>query len=263
MRTAGRQDSLRALGFFDAICVSLGVIWCLTLTSVSARAQQSSVTGQVAVVRHISGKDVSTQGSAPDASNVVVWLMPLENAAAAPAATPAAQPPPQLVQRNKSFEPHVLVIQVGSTVQFPNKDPFFHNVFSLFDGKRFDLGLYEGGSTNSARFDRAGISFLFCNIHPEMSAIIVAVATPYFALSDHSGYVAIPKVPDGRYLMHLWYERSSLESLKSLDHPVTVSDSTHSLPLIQVIDNGDYKLAHKNKYGQDYVPPASPAYSHP
>jgi len=65
----------------------------------------------------------------------------------------------------------VLVVPVGSVVDFPNHDPFFHNVFSLFDGKRFDLGLYEAGATNSVRFDRLGVSFLFCNIHPEMSAV--------------------------------------------------------------------------------------------
>jgi plastocyanin len=239
------------------------VTWCLCSTSLSAQSQPSAVTGQVEVVRRTAAKEISTQRGAPDASNVALWLMPLDTAVAPTAAAQPVQSSQQLVQRNKSFEPHVLVIQVGSMVQFPNKDPFFHNVFSLFDGKRFDLGLYEGGSTNSARFDRAGISFLFCNIHPEMSAVVVAVATPYFALSDHSGHVAIPDVPDGRYLMRVWYERSSPESLKSLDRPFTVSNSTHSLPLVQVMDNGDYKLAHKNKYGQDYVPPSSPAYSHP
>jgi hypothetical protein len=96
-----------------------------------------------------------------------------------------------------------------------------------------------------------------------MNAIVVAVATPYFAVSDHGGRVAIPAVPDGHYVLHVWYERSSPEELKGLERPVTVSGSAHSLPAIQVTDNGDYKLAHKNKYGQDYVPPSGPAYSHP
>lgn len=207
-------------------------------------------------------KPASNSANTPDASNVVVWLTPSDSSAVSAApASPTHHP--QLVQRNKSFDPHVLVIQVGSSVQFPNKDPFFHNVFSLFDGKRFDLGLYEGGSTNFARFDRVGISFLFCNIHPEMSAIVVAVATPYFAVSDHSGRVAISGVSDGLYLLHVWYERSSPKELKDLDRPVTISESAHSLPTILVTDNGDFRLTHKNKYGQDYVPSSGPAYAHP
>ena len=174
MRSGGHRISLHVLGFLGTTCLSL----CLGLASVSAQSQQPSITGQVEVVKRNAGKEVSSAGKAPDAANVVVWLTPLDNSVAASVATQPSQQLPQLTQHNKSFEPHILVIQVGSTVQFPNKDPFFHNVFSLFDGKRFDLGLYEGGSTNSARFDRAGISFLFCNIHPEMSAIVVAVATP-------------------------------------------------------------------------------------
>jgi plastocyanin len=259
MRAAG--DKLFRYG--SRLSVAMGFSLCASFLGALAHGQQSSVGGQVEVIRRNAAKPASTSANASDASNVVVWLTPADGSAVTTSAASLAQRHPQLVQHNKSFEPHVLVIQVGSTVQFPNKDPFFHNVFSLFDGKRFDLGLYEGGSTNSARFDRVGISFLFCNIHPEMNAIVVAVATPYFAVSDHGGRVAIPAVPDGQYVLHVWYERSSPEELKSLERPVTVSGSAHSLPAIQVTDNGDYKLAHKNKYGQDYVSPSGPAYNHP
>ena len=258
MRATSRKRSACRPRFSGAVCVAL----CSSLAGTFAHAQQSTVTGRVEILRQNAAKPASNSANTSDASNVVVWLTPSgSSAVSAPPPLPAQHP--QLVQRNKSFEPHVLVIQVGSTVQFPNKDPFFHNVFSLFDGKRFDLGLYEGGSTNSARFDRVGISFLFCNIHPEMNAIVVSVATPYFAVSDHSGRVAMSGVPDGQYLLHAWYERSSPEGLKNLDRPVTISESAHSLPTIQVTDNGDFKLAHKNKYGQDYVPSSGPAYSHP
>jgi hypothetical protein len=96
-----------------------------------------------------------------------------------------------------------------------------------------------------------------------MSAIVVAVATPYFAVSERFGRVTIPNVPEGPYQMHVWYERSSPDDLKNLDRTVKVSGSARTLPPIQVVDNGDYKLAHKNKYGQDYVPAASPSYTHP
>ena len=110
-----------------------------------------------------------------DNSNVVVWLSPLgTNGVVDPSAQhwPAH---PRLTQKNKHFEPHIIVVPVGSAVEFPNRDPFFHNVFSLFEGKRFDLGLYEAGTTRDVHFDRPGISYIFCNIHPEMSAVVIAV----------------------------------------------------------------------------------------
>jgi plastocyanin len=248
-------------------CVRIAVL-CLVMDRSIALAQQAPVIGRVEVVRHGAARPLSA-GGAQDQSNVVVWLTPLDDPSRAgdvvPVATRtlAARQSLQLVQRNKSFEPHVLVAQVGSTVQFPNKDPFFHNVFSLFDGKRFDLGLYEGGSSNSARFDRPGVSFLFCNIHPEMSGIVVVVDTPYFALSDRNGRVAFPNVPHGRYLMHVWYERSSTEDLKTLERMVNISDSARSLETVLVIDSGDFQLTHKNKYGQDYTPQTAPAYKRP
>jgi plastocyanin len=252
---------------FLRVCVRLGIL-CLITDRAVAPAQQAPVTAQVEVVRQSSAKTLPA-ASAQDHSNVAIWLTPLDDsdgtyaAVSASSLTLAGHQSLQLVQRNKSFEPHVLMIRTGSTVQFPNKDPFFHNVFSLFDGKRFDLGLYEGGSSNSARFDRPGVSFLFCNIHPEMSAVVVAVGTPYFALSDHTGRVVFTNVPNGRYRLHVWYERSSSEDLKALERVVTISDSSRSLETVQVIDSGDFKLTHKNKYGQDYTPQTTPAYKRP
>ena len=236
---------------------------CLFLAAMLCWAQAPPVTGQVEIVQHAGNQLVpvgagNAPGAAPDASDVVVWLSPLDRAAP-PAGAPAH--PPQIVQRNKAFEPHVLVVQAGSVVQFPNKDPFFHNVFSLFNGKRFDLGLYEAGSSKGVRFDRPGVSFLFCNIHEEMSAVIVAVDTPYFGLSDRSGRVSISGVPDGRYQLHVWYERSLAEDLKALDRVVTISDGMRTLETLHVVNNPGFTLAHKNKYGEDYVPPPSMGYS--
>jgi plastocyanin len=252
---------------FRFFCARLGVL-CLFAARAAAPAQPAPVIAKVEVVQHNAAKAPPAAG-AQDYSNVAVWLTPLDasngtyDTVSASTRALATHQSLQLVQRNKSFDPHVLMIQMGSTVQFPNKDPFFHNVFSLFDGKRFDLGLYEGGSSNSARFDRPGVSFLFCNIHPEMSAIVVVVDTPYFAVSDHTGRVVFANVPDGRYLMHVWYERSSTEDLKTLERVITISDSSRSLETVQVIDSGDFKLTHKNKYGQDYTPQTTPAYKRP
>ena len=167
---------------------------------------------------------------------------------------PVRQTTYRLVQKDKMFMPHLLVVPTGSSVEFPNKDPFFHNIFSMYDGKRFDLGLYEAGTSRSVRFDRPGVSYLFCNIHAEMSAVVVVVDTPYFAMSDRAGHVTIPNVPDGRYQMHVWYERSLPESLKGLSRVVTISENARTLGRIRVIDNPNYTFAHKNKYGKDYDP---------
>lgn len=223
---------------------------CLVAAGLPAAAQQPPVTVQVEIVRRPQAKQPPA-GARLDASNVAVWLVPEGAAAPAPAA-PANRPAPQLVQRNKAFAPHVVVVQAGALVQFPNHDPFFHNVFSLFAGKRFDLGLYEAGSSRSVRFERPGASFLFCNIHPQMSAVIVVVPTPYFGLSDASGRVTIGAIPDGRYQLQAWHERSSPEDLQSVEQPVIISGSSRSLGPIRIYDHGNFTLTHKNKYGQDY-----------
>lgn len=218
-------------------------------------AQDNPVTARVQIQRPASMKAEKTA----DSSEVVVWLVPSDQTAP-PSSQPAKRP--QVVQKNKQFHPHLSVVRVGSVVDFPNRDPFFHNVFSLFDGKRFDLGLYEAGATNSVRFDHPGVSFLFCNIHPEMSAVVVAVETPYYAISDKNGAVSIPAVPDGKYEMHVWYERSLPEALKGLTRAVRVTSDSRDLGTIVVPQDPGFSTAHKNKYGQDYTPPPSQTYQH-
>jgi plastocyanin len=194
-----------------------------------------------------------------EAGNVVVWLTPAVGPTK-PAALSQAQRP-RLVQRNKSFDPHLLVVPVGSVVAFPNHDPFFHNVFSLFEGKRFDLGLYEAGSTRDVHFDKPGISYIFCNIHPEMSAVVVALDTPYFGISDRQGQVVIANVPSGRYTLRVWYESTLPETLKTMTREVTVSEATSTLGVLRVTEP-NLPTAHKNLYGKDYDSPSpdSPAY---
>ena len=218
------------------------------------------MTARVSIQNNAPAKQEKALKTKPDAAEVVVWLKPLDPAGGGDAGPHKKY---QLVQHNKSFLPHVLVIPVGTLVEFPNRDPFFHNVFSLFDGKRFDLGLYEAGATNSVRFDRLGVSFLFCNIHPEMSAIVVAVDTPYFGVSDSGGAISITNVPDGKYELHVWYESSLPEGLKALTHTVSISGSSKDLGTIGVPENPGFSPTHKNKYGQDYTPPSTPGYSHP
>jgi hypothetical protein len=162
------------------------------------------------------------------------------------------------VQKGKMFQPHVLVVPVGSVVEFPNRDPFFHNVFSLFEGKRFDLGLYEAGTTREVHFTKPGVSYIFCNIHPEMSAVVISIPTPYYAISDAQGEIIIPNVNVGRYTLHFWHDGIAPDKLDAGAREVVVSERNATLGVLQ-LPMGGATEAHKNKYGRDYDPPTPPA----
>jgi plastocyanin len=235
----------------------LGVFLSLVAV-IYAPAQQSltgqSLTGHVQLVRN--GHPL------PNASKAVVWLTPIGATVDPPRQDPSHIP--QLVQKNKSFQPSLLVIPVGGKVEFPNHDPFFHNVFSLFEGKRFDLGLYESGSTRFVQFDKPGVSFIFCNIHEQMSAVVIAMATPYYAISDSRGDVSIPNVPPGRYNLQVFHSSVAPDTLRALNREVTVAEGDTSLGTFTLSEK-DISLAHKNKYGRDYdrPDPETPAYARP
>jgi plastocyanin len=186
----------------------------------------------------------------------VVWLTPIgAEGEEAATALPIPSSKLQLVQKNKSFEPHILVVPLGSNVEFPNRDPFFHNVFSLFEGKRFDLGLYEAGTSRMVRFDRPGISYIFCNIHPEMSAVVIALATPLYAISSADGQLSVSGVPYGRYVLHIWSEGLGAENAQPMTRQITIAENASSLGVIRVPEVNGQHMAHKNKYGRDYDDP--------
>ena len=117
-----------------------------------------------------------------DYSGVVIALTPVESAA-----PPAAGKRAVMLQKDKTFSPHVLAVQAGSLVEFPNSDPIFHNAFSSYNGQVFDVGLYPPGTTRSVRFARPGVVRVFCNIHSSMNAVIVVIASPYFATTKPDG----------------------------------------------------------------------------
>ena len=145
----------------------VGSVWvAMVCCALPASASGGLVSAEVQIVNRAADAH-SHESSRKDASNVALWLIPLDTQTQAAAATEPQKPAPQLVQRNKTFQPHVVVVEVGTAVEFPNKDPFFHNIFSLFDGKRFDLGLYESGSTRTVRFDRPGVAFFFATSTPK------------------------------------------------------------------------------------------------
>ena len=227
------------------------VLCCVIAASSFCFAQDVQVSG---VVR---AESASSELTTPS----VVWLSPIGTTDAPPIVPMHAV----LTQKNKAFEPHLLVITRGSTVDFPNHDPWFHNVFSLFDGKRFDLGLYEAGTSRTVHFDREGISFIFCNIHPEMSAVVVVLGSPYFAVTDKQGGYSISGVPAGRYMLHVWNESAVPASLQALARPVEVNDTARTVGTVRVPIAQSASLAHKNKYGQEYEPPSpnNPIYAQP
>jgi len=200
--------------------------------------------------------------SMANASKAVVWLTPI-GATPDPPHQDASQIP-QLVQKDKSFHPSLLVIPVGGKVEFPNHDPFFHNVFSLFEGKRFDLGLYESGTTRFVQFDKPGVSFIFCNIHEQMSAVVIALTTPYYAISDARGDVSISNVPPGRYELKFFHSSVAPAALHALTREITIAPGETSLGSFTLTET-DVTVAHKNKYGRDYDRPSpdSPAYARP
>jgi plastocyanin len=144
--------------------------------------------------------------------NAVVWLD-------SPNLPPSSQSGKVVLdQRNLNFNPHVLAVRTGTIVDFPNNDRVFHNVFSFRDGKPFDLGIYPVGVLRHVKFDQTGLSRIFCNIHPGMSAYVMAVDTPYFAVSDDEGAFTIDGVPSGTYTYHAWRPSGA-----TLSGPVTVA----------------------------------------
>ena len=162
-------------------------MFCLiALVGGAGRASAASVEGQVGL---------PNKGMARDA---VVYL---EGEA-------KASPLPKAIvdQRDKAFSPHVSCVPRGTTMQFPNNDTVFHNVFAYFDASKFDLGMYPRGASKSIKLERTGVVALLCNVHSDMSAYIVVVDTPFYAITDKQGRFMLKDVPPGSYTLHVWHE---------------------------------------------------------
>ncbi len=209
-------------------------------------ATASTVTGKIDIL----SVDKRASRRARNTSDVVVWLTPLHG---------SVHVEPEhaiLIQRDKMFHPHTLVVPVGSVVDFPNEDPIYHNAFSNFDGQIFDVGLYPPGTNRPVKFSRPGVVRVFCNIHPSMSALIVVVDTPYYAKAAADGGYRIPNVPAGSYELHIFDERDTTGG----GHPLTINvgDEEHFVaPDVRLSEAGYVQRPHKNKYGLDYPPNAN------
>ncbi len=180
-----------------------------------------------------------TRSGAPP-SSAIVYAEPLD-------ATPSRKPGSfTLTQKEKTFRPHILAVPIGSTVEFPNEDTIFHNVFSLSGPQPFDFGLYRAGASRSKAFAEPGEYRVFCNIHPQMTALILVVATPYVARPAPDGRFVLD-LPPGRYRLTAVSQRAAQVSAE-----VIATAGTVDAPVLTLDESSWIDARHKNKFGQDY-----------
>lgn len=204
----------------------------------------------------VAGRIVSAQGTVAgrltiqeragettrDFASAVIYLVPLDGAS--PAMRPATK---AIAMHDREFIPRLQVVTPGSRVSFPNEDPFRHNIFSTTPGAVFDLGLYPGGQSKDAAFNRPGAYAVYCNIHPRMTAFVVVAPSPWYAQAGNDGRWSIAGVPAGRYTLHIWHERTAPFRTEVTVPPAGVADLAGTLDA-----RGFVATAHKNKFGKDY-----------
>lgn len=207
----------------------------LTLAAAAATpALAGSVTGSVSV---------TDKGGRPasDPQETVVYLE--GGAKAKPRTAPA-----QIVMRGKAFLPKVVVVPVGGSVAFPNEDPILHNAFSVSGENRFDLDLYKRPQSKSWVFPKPGVVRVYCNIHPQMSAIVVVAESAHYTKAAADGGFSLEGVPAGKYLLKAWHERGG-EASQEVTVPAEGSVSARL-----ALDASSYKrVQHKNKFGKEYA----------
>lgn len=247
------RDSVQ---WFLAFCLGLLAFVCLAS---AGKQETSTVTGSVSLLRANGSPRTDSD------TGIVIWLTPVSNQPVMLSTNRGGAVRPKIIQKNKRFETRLLAVQRGTTVDFPNRDPFFHNVFSLFDGKKFDLGLYEAGTTSSVTFDQTGVCYIFCNIHSQMSAVVVVVDTPHFAQLNRAGDFRIPDLSPGRYQLNVWAERCAPAALKAASRQITVEGPLTTSGTVQLRESQNLVTAHQNKHGKDYEIPvfSSPIYAQP
>jgi plastocyanin len=213
-----------------------GVVAGITLLSASAGHAQvvSEVSGQVSIL-------YGNNRPVRDVGQAVIWLEGGQSGGISPVTA-------QVIMTGKAFRPGVMVVPVGSTVFFPNLDPFDHNVFSLAGGARFDLGFYGRGVARSTTFPNAGIIRVYCNVHAGMSAFVLVRDNPYFTQPSVDGSFSIPNVPLGNYVLHVWHERSGEH-----EQEVIVAGNEMSGLTIQLITDLSGQDTFRSKYTRPYA----------
>lgn len=166
--------------------------------------------------------------------NVVIYL----ESAPTGAVPPARHDAPAISQQKLEFTPHVLAVVKGTTVEFPNRDTVFHNVFSLSKVATFDLGRYPHDGSKSVRFTTPGMVKVFCHIHSDMSAIVVVLDNPFFASPDAAGRFVIDGIPPGEYTVVAWHERARILSRRVRIDAGGVVPVDFDIPLTEPPDGG-------------------------
>lgn len=182
---------------------------------------------------------VDKPGRRADLTEVIVYL---DDVKAKPRPATAT-----MVMKGKAFSPHVVAVPVGGTVEFPNEDPIFHNAFSVSGENRFDLALYKRPKSGSQTFQHPGVVKVYCNIHPQMSAVVVVRDNAFFAKAAPDGTFSMDNVPAGRHTVKAWHERGGEAAAE-----VTVPEKGAVTTALR-LDATTWKRAqHKNKFGRDY-----------
>lgn len=212
-------------------CVTIALTLGLS-GSVAAQAL-GRVTGRLTLLE----KDTK---SSQDLSDAVLWLE-AGSGAIAEARTF------DIAINDKVYAPRVIVAPVGSTVRFPNHDPFNHNVFSVSEANAFDLGLFGRNETRTHTFTAPGLVRVFCNVHPRMVAFVVLVSNRHYTQPANDGTFTIPDVPPGRYKLHVWHERIPTVVIQDVVAGVSTA------PVQVQLDARKYRWQqHKNKVGRTY-----------
>lgn len=212
----------------------LGALGLAASASVSAFAQ-GSVTGRVSIAER-PGEQTT------DLANTVIYLVRQGGATPRPALANSS-----IAMNQRSFVPRVRVVTPGSKVDFPNQDPFSHNIFSTTPGTTFDLGLYPSGRSRDATFRRTGEFPVYCNIHPRMTAFVVVAPTPYYTMAGADGRFTIANVPAGTYTMTIWHERA-----QKVEQALTVTATGAAVPDLALDARGFRFVQHMNKHGREY-----------
>jgi len=203
-------------------------------------ASAGSISGRVVLTARVRGAALPTNAylpravslpaassGQPELRNVVVYLKNAPYAGVLPAMHR------QIRQEHEAFVPRVVAVTRGSVVDFPNGDPFFHNVFSLSAASTFDLGRYPDTHSRSRQFTKAGLVKVYCHIHSQMSASILVLDHPYFAMPDDAGGFVLPDVPEGEYSLVAWHERVGQQISKVIVQAGQASTVEIKLPVVE------------------------------
>jgi plastocyanin len=226
----GMGSGRKAFGMLTVYALAVGA----GIAAPSAGSAQGTVAGRISIQEKAGEKTA-------DFANTVVYLEPRNGAAR------TTEAKAQMAINGRNFAPRVRVITVGSTVDYPNQDPFTHNVFSTTPGALFDLGAYGSGTSKSNQFRKPGAYPIYCNVHAKMTGYVVVVNTPWYTQSTNDGRWEVAKVPAGRYTLTVWHERAQ-PVISEIDIPVA------GLATLETkLDASGYKeVAHKDKVGKDY-----------